>query len=225
MKKISTSMAGIALATVTTIFSGCGSSGKGKETPAPSQSDDANVGSRGAAGAPGAAGQKGDKGDRGSIGPGSEFPYILADANGSSIGDTTWDGFAKFSQGALFSFQTLDGAIFTVNPMTGLYAGGAYCLYAANDCSGSCLFPASPGSSNQLVQGTSSFFWLKNPTARTQQSYSSYSVDNDAGGTTCVVAGGPAQEWLVEVPTAWTQPQGFSYPIPVPLALTKTLAK
>ena len=34
---------------------------------------------------------------------------------------------------------------------------------------------------------------------------------------------GMGKEWLVAVPDAWVKPQGFVYPIPVPLKLEKTL--
>lgn len=215
---------GIVLASMATIFSACGSN-KSKNTPAPEHgADDVQNGQKGPVGGrgeTGATGGKGDKGDRGPVGPGSSFPYQVSDGNGVEIGYASWDGFTKFNQGAAFSFESLDGAIFAVNSTTGFYAGGAYCLYAANDCSGTCLYPANPGSSNVLVQGKTSFFWLQNATARTQQSYSSYSVDNGTGGTSCGVTGSPIQEWLVAIPGEWVKPQGFVYPITMPLSLVK----
>jgi hypothetical protein len=213
---------GMVLVSLGTIFSACGTN-KSKKTPAPDHSEDqVSNGQQGPVGGRGETGGKGDKGDRGPSGPGISFPYLVADGNGVEIGSATWDGFTKFNQGVAFSFESFDGAIFAVNATTGFYAGGAYCLYAANDCSGTCLYPVNPGSNNVLVQGKTSFFWLKTSTPRTQQSYSSYSVDNGTGGTSCGVAGGPIQEWLVAVPGEWAKPQGFVYPIPVPLSLVKT---
>ena len=197
---------GIVLTSLATIISACGTNKPaGQKAPA------------------GARGETGSKGDRGPMGPGNAFPYQVTDGNGAGIGDATWDGFSKFNQGTVFSFESLDGAIFTVNPTTGFYAGTAYCLYAANDCTGTCLNPVSPGSSNILVMGRTSLFWLRSPTTRTLQSYASYSIDSGSGGTSCGVAGGPSQEWLVAVPDAWVKPQGFVYPIPVPLKLEKAL--
>lgn len=97
---------GIVLTSLATIISACGTN-KPKSTPAPSRSEDqAQAGQKAPAGA---RGETGSKGDRGPMGPGNAFPYQVTDGNGAGIGDATWDGFSKFNQGTVFSFESLDG--------------------------------------------------------------------------------------------------------------------
>jgi hypothetical protein len=212
--------ASLILATMTLVLTGCGGKSSGHETPAPTNSS--NGTGAGAAGPTGARGENGSPGARGPIGPGSAFPYTVKDANGTAIGDASWDSFGKFNDGNTFSFQASDGSLFSVNPTNGYFSGGAYCFYASTDCSGTCLFPISPGAKNKLIRGKTSFFWLQSAAVRTQQLYSSNSMDDGAGGSTCVMAGAPSLEWLVAVPNAWQMPAGLTYPIAVPLDLAKT---
>lgn len=194
---------------------GCGKKKSKGGSTAPANSGDQVAGTQGP------KGDRGAQGERGLPGVGVVFSHDVRDANGVLIGKTSWEHFAKFNDGQSFAFQLSDGAIFSVQPFSGSFDGGAYCFYASPDCSGACLFPASPGARNKIIQGHSAFYWLKAASSRVQMSYASYAVNNGAGGTVCSTPPTPGLEWMVSLSTPWTMPAGFIYPVAVPMDLTE----
>ena len=193
-------------------ISACGK--KKKSEPDTPRQNSANGGSsQGAKGEPGAPGAPGL--------PGVALNYSVKDATGHVIGKTSWDHYVLFNGDKMFSMQLSDSAIFPVNPKDGSFAGGAYCQYVSNNCTGPCLWSGLPGTRNKIIAGSAGLYWLNSAASPSAKNYSSSWGVNDFTGGQCTVETSPVAITAVELPNLWSKPAGFTYPVPVAMDVSE----
>jgi hypothetical protein len=190
----------------------------GKKKKSEPEDKSANVGPYN--GPPGPQGKTGEQGPPGI--PGGTLNYSVKDWTGQVIGKTSWENYAHFNDGEPFSVQLLDGAIFPVNPSDGVFAGKAYCQYASNNCTGTCLYSGLAGTSNKIIEGSAGLYWLNSAATLSAKNYSSsWSVDEVLQTRQCTMEIVPAATMAVELPNLWSKPAGFTYPVPVPMDVSE----
>ena len=199
----------------------CGKKSSSGDSPAPASSDQnpAQPGPRGPQGSQGPQGQTGSQGPQGPQGPQGQqgSTYAVSDSNHVVIGSTDFSGFESFNDGGVIGLKLTNNALFYVDSKFGRFAG-KYCYYAAADCSGYCLYPATPGLNNKVLQGSAGFYWLTSTASLAQRGYQSVAIDDGSGGVACNALGAQSNQ-MVELQTTWQPPANFTYPIPVPLSV------
>jgi hypothetical protein len=214
--RLSLSLCCVLLALLT---SACGKKKKSEpDTPQPNSGD---VGPD--KGTPGPEGKPGEQGPPGL--PSGTLNYSVMDATGHVIGKTTWDHYVRFNDDNTFSMQLSDGAIFPVNPKDGTFAGG-FCQYVSHDCTGSCLYSGLAGTRNKMILGSAGFYWLNSVKSQSLKSYAStWSVvaGNGNGSGQCNSEPSPISIMAVELPSLWTKPGEFTYPVPVPMDVSEIM--
>ena len=153
--------------------------------------------------------------------PGETLNYSVKDGKGHAIGKTSWNHYVSFNKGDPFSMQLSDGAIFPVNPTNGEFAGGVFCQYVSNDCTGSCLYSGIAGISNKIIMGADGLYWLNTATTGTKKNYSSSFRDSAMFGRECTTNLSPIATMAVELPNLWSKPAGFTYPVPTPMDVSE----
>ena len=143
--------------------------------------------------------------------------YLVMDGNGAVIGRTDFSGYLKSLDQSAFSFQLKDAGIFKVNPINGGFSG-EQCVYAETDCSGACLYQASAGQKNKIIQGTGGFYKISGAETVSAKSYSAYTL-GDFPSPVCSALGSTQTGALAEMAGSYTFPEGVTYPISAPITV------